>query len=444
LLLVAGLLGGGQGGIGDLVAQECALLMLGWLAWQGLRGGLSSSAPRWVTWLPLLALSLPLFQLLPIPSSVWTLGGARDELMRQLQAAGVSPARRVSLDPATTEAALWSLLPATAMFLAALYLPPRGRKLLLALVLGLALANILMGMAQLSGGVDSPLRFYNPTNRDQAVGFFANRNHMASLLAMCLPIALVWTGSAVVDKLGGREVSPLAVVLGAATVMLLVVGIALTGSRAGVLLGLFAVLGSLPLALARGRQKGVLRLLVAALGLAAVLVVQMSLFGALNRAGGVARDDGRVQYTLHALQAAKAYFPLGSGLGTFRRAYQPFEAAKPSRYIVNHAHNDYAELFMEGGLPAMLLVAVGLLLWLRQGVWLVRGGVGREQFGETLGALPATAWLAGSVALLHSAMDFPLRTTAAMTLFALMAGIAFSENGHRRPGQTPRDRPASA
>jgi O-antigen ligase len=224
----------------------------------------------------------------------------------------------------------------------------------------------------------------------------------------------------------------MAVALGASAVILLIVGIALTGSRAGVLLGLFAVLGSLPVALARGRHKGVRRVLIAALGIAVMLVVQMSLFGALNRAGGATRDDGRVQYTVHTLEAAEGYFPLGSGLGTFRRAYQPFEAANPSRYIVNHAHNDYAELILEGGLLGVILVSTGLLLWLRQGIRLLRVGASRDQFGDKFGALGVTAWLAGSVMLLHSAMDFPMRTTAAMTVFALMAGIAFSEHGRAR------------
>jgi len=432
LLLVAGLVGGGQGGLGDLAAQECAIVILGWLGIEWLRGTLRWHGRWWVPCLPLLALALPLFQLLPVPGFVWALGVERGHLLQQLHAAGATENGRISLDAAATESALWSLLPATAMFLAALFVPMRARKVLLFMLLGLALANVALGMAQLAGGTESPLRMYSPTNADQAVGFFANRNHMASLLVMCLPIALVWTGSAMVDRLGGRRVSPLMVILGVAVVVALVVGVALTGSRAGFLLGFFAVLGSLPLALARGRHRGATRILIAALGIAVMLVVQMSLLGALHRVDAPSHEDGRLQYTVHTLEAAKAYFPLGSGLGTFRRAYQPFEAANPSRYIVNHAHDDYAELLLEGGALGLVLVVTGLAIWVQQGLRLFRGGINREQFGETFGAISVTAWLAGSVAVLHSALDFPLRTTAAMTVFALLAGIAFSQEGYGR------------
>jgi O-antigen ligase len=442
VLLVAGLVGGGQGGLGDLAAQECALVMLAWIAFEWLRGSLRWHGRWWIPCLPLLALALPLLQLLPLPEIVWGLGDERRLILTQLGAAGVSVSGRVSLDPATTESALWSLLPATAMFLGTLFISARARKVLLFLLLGLALANIALGMAQLADGVDSPLRLYSPTNLDQAVGLFANRNHMASLLAMCLPIALVWTGSAMVDRLGGRTIAPMLIVLGAGVVVALVVGIALTGSRSGLLLGFFGALGSLPLALARGRHRGATRILVAALGIGVMIVVQLSLLGALNRSNAPSHEDGRLEYTVHTLQAAKAYLPFGSGLGTFRRAYQPFEAANPSRYIVNHAHNEYVELLLEGGIPALVLMLAGLVVWVRQGLSLMRGGIRPEEFGDSFAAMAVTAWLAGSVALLHSALDFPLRTTAAMTAFALLAGIAFGQNS--RNGRSLRSRRAGA
>jgi O-antigen ligase len=432
LLLVGGLIGGGQGGLGDLLAQLLGSGLLAMVAWGVWRGSLRWDGPKWILALPALALGLPILQLLPLPESLWALGGARAELLAQLRSAGIVPWHRMSLDPMATEYALYSLVPATALFLATLFMPPRGRNLLILALVALAVANVFMGMAQLAGGNDSPLRLYRPTNADQAVGLFANRNHMAGFLAMSLPFVLVGTGRAVVERVGGRSVSVLLVVGGSLVVVLLVVGVALTGSRAGVVLGAIAVLGSLPLALAgQGRQKGGKRVLVVALAVALMLAMQFSLLGALKRMGAPTLEDGRLRYAINTIHAARDYLPFGSGLGTFREAYPPFETA-PGRYIVNHAHNDYVELFLEGGLPALVLLAAALLAWFRQGWGLWRDRNRDPGYGASDLLLVRTAWLAASLALLHCLVDFPLRTTASMGAFATLAAIAFSEPRRRR------------
>ncbi len=436
VLLVAGLAGGGQGGLGDLLAQELSLLLLGWMAWRWHRGRLAWRGERWVPWLAGAALALPLLQLLPIPEAVWAWGPGRGNLLEQLRSIGIEPATRITLDPLATERAMWSVLPACAMFLAVLLMPARGRSLLLFLVLALAVANVFLGMAQIDGGTQSPLRLYWPTNSDRAVGFFANRNHMAGMLAMSLPVVLVWTGAAVIRGLAGQRISVPGVIAGCVVTALLIAGIAITGSRAGLLLGAIAAFGALLLIVASWREKGAKRSLVIALGVLVMIVIQVALFGALQRMGLSSRDDGRVAYALNTAEAATAYLPLGSGLGTFRRVYEGFED-QPGRYIVNHAHNDYLELFLEGGLLALLLMSGFLFAWLRQGLSLWRRSRSSGDQGAAQSRLLAlTAWLCASLALLHSALDYPLRTTASMTVFALFAAIAFSEgrSRHRGPG----------
>jgi hypothetical protein len=427
LLLVAGLVGGGRGGLGDTLAQLIALSLLGWLCWLGAWGHIAWLAPAWVRWLPVLALVLPLLQLMPVPESVWTLGAARSELAAQLGRAGIGLPSTLSLNPAATESALWSLLPAVAIFLAALTLSRRGHQVLLVVVVTLAIANVVLGMAQVAGGTGSPLRLYAHTNPDQAVGFFANRNHLASLLVMTLPIALAWTGWSVARRLGGGAISPIRVIAACVLVVALILGVALSRSRAGVLFGMLAVLGSLPIVLALGPRRGTRRILAATLAVAVMIAIQFSLLGAVHRIDMSSLDDGRWSYTTTTLRAATAYAPLGSGLGTFRQAYLPFEAkgGQPTRYIVNHAHNDYVELWLEGGALALLLIAAALSAWAFLGWRLFRArGSHHEEVGILLVA--RAAWWAGTLALMHSALDYPLRTTAASAVFALLAGIAFS------------------
>jgi O-antigen ligase len=140
-------------------------------------------------------------------------------------------------------------------------------------------------------------------------------------------------------------------------------------------------------------------------------------------------EDGRWSYARTTIEAAREYMPWGSGLGTFRNAYQPFEAkAGQTRYIINHAHNDYLELALEGGAPALILLALGLVAWTWRGLQLLRRPSDTSRDAALASLLRRCAWLGASMGLLHSAMDFPLRTTAAMSVFAVLAAIAFSNS----------------
>ena len=432
VLVFAGLLGGGQGGLGDTLVQLLALALLGWMAWAAGRARLHWQGPGWARWLPLLALVPVAIQLLPVPASLWAASPVRAELGAQLQLAGVVHARALSLNPGATEHALWSLLPACALFVSVLALTPSWQRRLLGVIVGIALCSFVFGLLQLSDGEASALRFYYPTNPNSAVGFFANSNHLASLFVLSLPLVLVAAGWAVSERLAGRELSlawPLAATV---AIVLLILGIALSKSRAGLLLGMVALLGSLPIVLALRRQRGTRRLLAVVLGLAMVVTVQFALFGILQRMQADPLDDGRWHIAEVTGEAARAHAPLGSGFGTFRQAYQPFELrSTPQSEIVNHAHDDYLEAWLEGGWPAVGAMLVAALAWLALGLQLWRRGPAPGERGHSQRLLARTAYLAASLPLLHSALDYPLRTTAMMSVFAVLAATAFA--GWPRP-----------
>ena len=134
-----------------------ALALLLYLGWRLANGAISWRAPPWVRWLPVLALALPVVQLRPIPAALWASAPARAELAAQMAQAGVLPMHVISLNPTATEQALWSLLPATALFLCTLALPRRSQLVLIVVIMVLAALSVFMGMAQLGGGNDSPL-----------------------------------------------------------------------------------------------------------------------------------------------------------------------------------------------------------------------------------------------------------------------------------------------
>jgi O-antigen ligase len=435
LLVVAVLGGGGQGELGVVVALLLAVALLARLGWVSVNPRLDwrSKAP-WVRWLPLLALALPLLQLLPIPSDWWSAAPARAELAAQLASAGVVPAHVISLNPGATEQALWWLLPPVALFLATLGLSRTGHRWLLAAILALALLSVLLGMAQIANGPQSALRFYSNTNTGEAVGFFANRNHLASLLAMALPLGLVATAWALTERMSGERISPIWILSGCGLAVLLILGIAVTRSRAGLLLGMVAVLGSLPIATGLRKHRGTSRILALVVAIAVVLSVQVSLLGILQRIQKDPLDDDRWVFAQTTKEAASAYSPLGSGLGTFRQAYQPFEARhEPGKVIVNHAHNDYLELWLEGGIPALILLGLGGVAWAWRGIelWLRRKPDPSDS-ANSARMLARVAWLSASLPLIHSAMDYPLRTTANLSVFAILAAIAYCEPARSR------------
>lgn len=436
LLTVAGVLGGGQGGRGDMFAQLLSVVVLAWLWYLRSRGDLAMRGPAWALWLVPALVALPLLQMLPIPTWLWGVSPARREIAGQLAAVGVSPSPHLALISLAAERALWSLLPAVALFLSGLALSRPQQRVLLGLVLALALVNVVLGMAQLAQGPESALRFYANTNPTEAVGFFANRNHLADLLVMSLPLTLAGSAWVANEYAQGAPVSPLWVAVGILSAVLLILGVALARSRAGLMLGMLAVLLSLPAIMSLRKRRGSKRVLALILGLGAMLSIQFALFGILQRLDSDTVEDGRWQYARITAVAATDHAPLGAGLGGFRPAYQSFEAKDlQGPTIINHAHDDYLELWLEGGwlaIPPIViflaaLSAVGLRAWF-----------GRHESNADDRLIARTLWLSLLLAALHSAVDYPLRTSADSGVFALLFAVAFSHAWPRIPAAQTR------
>ena len=424
-------LGGGQGFLGDGVVQMLALALVAVCLWRQASDP-GSRLPR-LAWMALLPLALPILQLLPLPEGVWLMPAARAELGQELAAAGVEPAGRWSLVPLATEQALFWVLPAVALFLACLQLDGNQRRKLLALLVLAATASVLLGLAQLADGRDSGLRFYSNTNIGASVGFFANRNHLASLLAVALPLVVV--GSAL--WLERRESWDARTLLGVAArvglVALLILGIAITLSRAGLLLGMLGLFLSLPVVLGLRRRRGTTRWLAVGTSLGLMLALQFALFGIVKSQEKDPLDDARLRYLPVVEAVARQHGPLGTGLGGFRRAFEAEDPAQGRAYI-NHAHNDWAELWLEGGWPGLALMfaaAAGLVVsgWR---LW-------RQDRDASPGprAIARAAWLGLLLLALHSLADYPLRTSALLAVAGLLAGQVAVVAGGREKAVLP-------
>ncbi|WP_290885936.1 O-antigen ligase family protein [Arenimonas sp.] len=424
-------LGGGQGTMGDGVCQALAALLIILTLWRS-ETDAQASLPR-AAWLALLPLAVPLLQLLPVPESLWLMPTARQQIDAQLAMAGLEPAARWTLAPYGTETALIWLLPAVALFLATLQFDARQRLKLAAIFVAVTLVAIVLGVAQLAAGPDSALYFYARTNPGSAVGFFANRNHFASQLVLALPFVLIGTAAWWNAQREAERPAVLWAVAGMGLAVLEILALALVGSRAGLALGMLAIALSLPAVLAMRRQRGTKRLLAVAVGVGLLLSVQFALFGILQRFEKDPMEDARFQYTQLSLQAAQDHAPLGTGLGGFRRAFEAYDRDSPQTVYINHAHNDYAELWLDGQWLAAL---AGLAL-------LAAGGVAgwrawrRRDAGTQDRALARAALIGLAMLALHSLGDYPLRTIALLATAGLLAALLSNPSRNERNSFVP-------
>lgn len=388
------------------------------------------AAPRPEWRLPLLIIGglilLPLFQLIPLPAWLWTHLPGRPQIASDLRAAGLEPGwAPISLSPRATWSSLLALLPPLAIWAAVATSEARIRAAMVWCLLGVGVASVVIGCVQIAGGPDSPLRFYAITNPNPAVGFFSNRNHLASLLACLVPLAAAGAaGCAMI-----RPIPRLLIGVYLAIIVILVVGIGLTQSRAGVLLLAVAGLGSLVMVWRAGVGQGRLRVLLGAAGVALIVAIPLAgtVFGGVLRRfqGGLGGED-RLNTAAYVARSIVDYLPFGSGLGTFVPVHKMVE--QPSVMLntyLNHAHNDWLEVLLEGGLLAAALILAFL-------VWFGRIGMAIWRRGGVEATTARAVWLVILLLLLHSMLDYPLRSQAMMSVFAFSAGVLAALSA--RPG----------
>jgi O-antigen ligase len=277
---------------------------------------------------------------------------------------------------------------------------------------------VVLGLAQLADGPESALRFYRITNTGP-VGFFANSNHHAMFLAMALPFVVVGCARALSRRREAGARAWLSALGGLGLLTLLVLGIALTASRAGVGLGLMGMMLATVAALVYWHRRSARGWLATALVVGGVLVVQVVLVAVLQLAVQSRALDERYRFSPVTLEAAQAHAPLGAGLGGFVHAFETFDRVAPGDVYANHAHNDYAELWLDGGWPALLIALLLMAAFLRASWQAWRPGAADAEASARL--LRKAASIALLLVIVHSLVDYPLRTTAHLALFGLLA-----------------------
>ena len=361
------------------------------------------------------AFSLPLFYLIPLPPTVWTALPGRSGFADLYRMSAIpTPWLPVSLDPHATLRSWTALIPAAAAALGVLHLAWPERRRLAWLIVILAGLNASLGLAQAVVG-EGGLRPYTFTNQGDPVGFFANRNHFATLLFAAVPVLGALASGAVERRSRKTELRRAGQAL---LLMLLLAALASSGSRAGMLLAFPAMVGALSIT-AAGTRWG--RTGFAATVLIAASIGILLLLAHLGPDAGLPADPERRTVALSTLGAATEFQPLGAGYGTFPSAYQLHEqpGLLPSAWV-NHAHNDWLELWLEGGWP-FLVAAAAFLVWLGF-------SCARLCRADPLHPLDERA-MQGAGALLvillmaHSTVDYPMRTSALLAVFGFACAV---------------------
>jgi O-antigen ligase len=417
--------------------QVLACAALAWWAWTADWRALPTAAR------PLLILAgvfllVSTAQLIPIPASIWPALPGRSVIAEGFAAINAPlPSLPLSLTPDATRDSLFALAPPLAGFLLVLTWGSKSRSVILAwTIIAFATLSVLLGIAQLIGGPTSPFYIFEQQARNAPVGFFANVNHQGSFLAMGLPFVAALTRQTLSNDRGTTQQIGKLIVLGVAAAVLLL-GIIFAGSWAGLGLGAIALMASIfiafpprsvPLLARVGGVIAVLAAFAALIVVSTVSPVGADLSGTGSGLGDAAEPLTRAGMYQGTVAAGIAYFPFGTGLGSFVDVYPMWESgAVTGGSYTSRAHSDILQMFLELGLAGVILVAAAIIWWAWTSwrVW--------TSPSDNTHSLARAATLALGIVIAHSFVDYPLRTPGVAALAAAFAALMLSG---QRPSKT--------
>lgn len=387
-------------------------------------GGRRLRAPFWV----LAAFATVMAcQLVPLPPGLWeALPGRKIFVGIALLVGEAGRWRPVSVTPDSTISALLGLLPAFATLIA-LSTIPRNRipGVLYALALCIIISAVL-GISQIIAG-ERGIYFYHSSDYGVASGVFANRNHAALFAALGFPLTAVLLSR--IHENGYRPPQPAILAIAGMLAMLCLVANVATGSRAGLLTGLVGIASAMAFLAPMVRRwmkrhrpgrTHVIVLVCSAVILALAVggLLASSHWASFERFRSLSiASDGRVVLLGPNLELARAYFPFGAGFGSFPQIFRVIEPfGNLDLTYTNHAHNDWLEVVIEGGIFAIAAAIVAAVWLARRIAALRRVEDGAERRYGWLGV----TWI--GMILIASVFDYPLRTP----MFAMIWIVAMA------------------
>jgi O-antigen ligase/tetratricopeptide (TPR) repeat protein len=447
-------------------AVATALLLLGWAAVACLNGRLSFA--RCPVTLVLIALFLlGGWQLVPLPTSLLKvfspsaaslnselLPHAPEQLTESEPPIAANPMRPISVYPHATRADLFHWLEVLVLFAVVRHqlasMSSLRRIAMAAVATGIAIA--LFGLVQtLRSGTQKVFGF---ETGGIVFGPFINRNHAACFLNLCVGLTvglLLYHGTdvteyrrraiqkpnAVQEQDEAALFSPLAVLhspvqlwlLAALTILL--AGVVCTLSRGGVACLAISFFAAFALRMTWPPRVGRLEYLILPAVLITGLLAWIGIRPLETRLATLLKGDvfadSRWQIWSNLITLAPSFPVFGSGYGTLQYveplARRQANLLELPGILIDHAHNDYLEALIEGGIVRLALTVALASLIAVYGVRAMRRYSGRKPaawaFGCLIGALAV---------ILHSAVDFSLQTPAVACLATVVCAQLVSLN----------------
>lgn len=345
----------------------------------------------------------------------------------------------ISVAPRLTAPYVWNFVTLAALaWCGSTLFESRNRLMLLLTVLSISgAAHSIIGIWQICLFPD---RTFWGLQEGVPFGFFLNRNNAATFLNISFACSLGligWRLAAVTGHEFGQKdfsfsnvldlVSDRASCLAILSICITVAGLLACGSRGG----LAGSLVGLTFAMGLFRSSRIFKKLLVTLCLLTVLSI--TLLGSidvsprtLERFGATAvglneslLENGRIPHWKNSLRAIGEYLPAGSGFGTYRYAYLPYEEIGSNEWFLN-ADNLWLEFALEGGIFAIFAMIFTLSI-------LVYALI---QLNNTLDPMDhgiSTAGFMGVAALsVSEAFDFGLLLAGSSSAAALLFGAVLS------------------